>query len=69
MDVSAVAETRSSYDSDQDALNDSSNATKDGRSTSSAPSHGASQSSAEINKFQSAISAWRSKSYTYFRGI
>ena len=61
MDVSAVAETRSSYDSDRDALNDSSNAIKDGHSTSSALSNGISRSSAETNKFQSAISAWRSQ--------
>ncbi len=65
MDVSAVAETRSSYDSDQDGLNDSSNATKDGLSTYSVLSNGGSRSSAGTNKFQGAISAWRSKLCTY----
>ncbi len=65
MDVSAVAESRSSGDSDRDGLNDSSSTTKDGRTTSSALSNGVSRPSAETNKFQSAISAWRSKWCTF----
>ena len=55
MDVSA-ATARSSNDSERDQHTDGSKAVQDGR-----PSHDTSRTSAEENKFQGAISAWRSQ--------
>ena len=58
MDVIAGGDSVSPYESDRDGPGDSSNDTKN---TSSTPlSNGDSPSSQEDNKFQSAISAWRS---------
>lgn len=62
MDVSAVLETVSNNDSDQDALTDS---THPAQALSSLPtSNGTSRPSDDENKFQSAISAWRNINLT-----
>lgn len=62
MDISALAEARSSMDNDRNGLIDSSQAAEE---TFVTPlSNGRPPPSSEDNKFQSAISAWRSKSRT-----
>ena len=58
MDVTAGGDNASLYDSDRDGPGDSSNATKTASTT--LLSNGDSSSSQGDNKFQNAISAWRS---------
>lgn len=62
MDVSALDETRSSMDNDRNGLLDSSQPVEEALVIPL--SNGRSPPSNEDNKFQSAISAWRSKSRT-----
>ena len=58
MNVTAGGDTVSLYESDRDGPGNGSNATKNASNTPL--SNGDSLSSQEDNKFQSAISAWRS---------
>lgn len=60
MDVSALAEARSSMDNDRNGLIDGSQPVEEALVTPL--SNGRVPPSNEENKFQSAISAWRSKS-------
>lgn len=62
MDISALAESRSSMDNDQNGLIESSQPAEE--ALVKPLSNGRSPPPNEDNKFQSAISAWRSKSRT-----